>query len=284
MADVFVTGASGFVARNLRSALSSAGTSVISASRTRIPPLSHETVIRTGHYTEDTIPTKITGCRAAIHLIGTGMQTADTAYQDVNHTITQRILDICKKADIPHIIYLSGLGVRYDSPLSYFISKHHAEQNIIKSTLDYTIFRPSYIIGRDDYLTVRLNRQKKKGAIIIPGSGRYLLQPISIQDTIKVIMHAIRTPSRNHILDLVGPQIMSFLQLARTISGPNTPVRHIDIDKAYQHALLDPNPAYRIDDLNIMISGYTGNYDALRRYAGINLQTIQDTLYPGGIP
>ena len=285
MADVFVTGASGFVARNLRSVLSDAGISMISASRTRVSPLLHETTIRTEHYTENTIPSRITGCHTAVHLIGTGTQTADTRYQDINRTITQRILDVCKKADISHIIYLSGLGVRHDSPLSYFISKYQAEQDIIKSKLDYTIFRPSYIIGRDDHLTVLLNRQKQKGAIIIPGSGRYLLQPISIHDTVQVVMHAIGTTApRNHILDLVGPQTMSFLQLARIISGPDTPIRYIDIDTAYRQAILEPDPPYHIDDLNIMVSGYTGDHHDLRKYTGMNFQTIRGALYASRIP
>lgn len=283
MADVFVTGASGFVARNLRNALSESNTSMISASRTSIAPIPHETTIRTRHYTEPTMVSEVAGCQVAVHLAGAGIQTADTTYQSTNHTITQTILDVCKKAGIPHIIYLSGLGTRHGSPLSYFISKYHAEQDIIESKLDYTIFRPSYIIGHDDHLSQTLNRQKRKGAIIIPGSGRYQHQPISIRDTVQAITHAIHGSSRNHILDLVGPQTMSFLQLARTIAGPDTPVRYADIEETYRQAILDDAPPYHIDDLNIMVAGYTGDHDTLQRHTGINFQTIQDALYPGGI-
>lgn len=281
MADVFVTGASGFVARNLRLALSAAYTSVVSASRTHIAPLPHETTSCVTHYTEDTLLEKISRCHTAVHLIGAGAQTDDTTY--TNHIITRHIIHLCRRADIPHIVYLSGLGVKRNSPLSYFISKYNAEQEIIQSKLNYTILRPSYIIGSDDYLTLRLNQQRQKGAIIIPGSGRYPLQPVSIQDTIKVIMHAINHPSGDHIMDLVGPDIISFLHLARIISGPHTHMKHISIAEAYRQAILDDDPPYGIDELNIMISGYTGDHDIIQRHTGIRFQTIQDALCAGSV-
>ena len=261
---VFVTGASGFVARHLRHILSASDIPMISASRTDIQPLPHETTIQIKDYTEDIIP-NITGCKAAVHLVGSD-----------DHIITNRIISLCKKANIPHIIYLSGLGAGH-IPIPYFISKYNAELQIIKSKINYTIFRPSYIIGRDDYLSLNIHRQKKNGAIIIPGSGRYLTQPISIQDTVRTIMHAINH-SQNRILDLVGPQVMSFLHLARIISGPDVSMRYIDMEKAYRQALLHNNPTYQIDDLHIMISGYTGDHNTLKTYTGMPYQTIQDAL------
>ena len=58
------------------------------------------------------------------------------------------IINMCKKAKIKKIIYASGLGVNASSSTGYFISKYRAEQLIINSGLDFSIFRPSYIVGK----------------------------------------------------------------------------------------------------------------------------------------
>src|SRR3989344_4571809 len=89
------------------------------------------------------------------------------------------------------IIYTSGLGVSKNTTLGYFISKYKAERQIIDSKLDYTIFRPSYIVGKGDLFTKYLKKQIKAGQIQIPGSGNYSIQPIYIDDVSKIIFNAI---------------------------------------------------------------------------------------------
>ena len=126
-------------------------------------------------------------CSCFVHLVGTGNETEDESFEEVNVEITRKAIDICKKSKIKKIIYFSGLGVSSKSTSKYFISKFKAERLIIKSGLDYTIFRPSYIIGNDDYLTRNLKKQIKKKKIVIPGTGNYIIQPISIKDTCNVV-------------------------------------------------------------------------------------------------
>ena len=94
---------------------------------------------------------------------------------------------------IKSIFYFSGLGVSKNSTSRYFISKFKAEQIIINSGLNYTIFRPSYIIGKDDYLTKNVQKQIRKNKIVIPGSGKYIIQPIFINDVCKIVYLAIKS-------------------------------------------------------------------------------------------
>ena len=64
--------------------------------------------------------------------------------------------------------------------LSYQILK--SEKNYYEFWFNYTIFRPSYIVGKDDLFTKFLKKQIKIKTIEIPGSGNYSIQPISIND------------------------------------------------------------------------------------------------------
>jgi len=107
-----------------------------------------------------------------IHLIGIGRQSSKSTFEEINLNLTKNVIKACKNAGIKKIIIISGLGVSRSNKSDYFISKYKAEQDIINSGLDYTIFRASYIIGKTDYLTMILSKQMKKGVIIIPGSGK----------------------------------------------------------------------------------------------------------------
>lgn len=276
VAGVFVTGASGFVARNTRKALTEEGFQVVSASRSNFTTLEDEKALITADYTEEYMVSEIRGFEAAIHLVGSGRQTTQNQYQTSNQDTTCNVISLCRMAGIGRIIYLSGLGVSPDTTLGYFISKYKAEQAISESGLEYVIFRPSYIVGNDDHLTENLTRQSKEGGIVVPGSGRYAIQPISIHDVAAVLVRAVTAGSlRNRILDMVGPQTVTFAEYARMFAGPDTPVSHMDMESAYRQAILSEDPRYGVDDLNIMVAGFTGDHTKLLQTTNMKFRTIQ---------
>ncbi|KFM20589.1 NADH dehydrogenase protein, partial [Marine Group I thaumarchaeote SCGC RSA3] len=185
--QVVITGASGFVAKNLRKHLSENNVHLISISRNNFKSFKNETKIISKNYDQKSLLPKIKNSDALIHLIGIGTQSAKTDYESINFQLTQKIVNLSKKAKIKKIIYTSGLGVSSDASLGYFISKFKAEQSIINSKINYTIFRPSYIVGKDDLFTKYLKKSIKKNKIIVPGSGKYFIQPIFINDVTKLI-------------------------------------------------------------------------------------------------
>src|SRR5690348_11923118 len=178
-----ITGANGFVGKNIGKALAKKGITVVGIVRkNNVTSINFGNIIVSKDLSEKHLPSKLRGCHVLLHFIGQGKQTVDSDYQKVNVGLTKNAISLCKKAKIKKIIYISGLGVNKDTAFGYFISKFQAEQEIINSGLDYTIFRASYIIGKDDSLSDFLFKQMKKGAVMIPGSGKYRLQPIFIGD------------------------------------------------------------------------------------------------------
>lgn len=286
MAGVFVTGASGFVARNIRRALVDDGFEVVSASRRSFEAFGDEIALTTADYTGDGIPEHIGGFDAAIHLVGSGRQTYQSQYRTANLDVTDNVIRLCQRAGVRRIIYLSGLGVSPDATLCYFISKYQAEQAIIGSGLEYAIFRPSYIIGKDDYLTRNLARQASDGSVVVPGSGRYAIQPISIDDVVRVLERAVSAESlRNSILDMVGPQPITFREYVEAFAGRDVSVSYMDMESAYREAILSKDPRYDVDDLNILVAGFVGDHDGLRRATGIaEFRTAQMMLEAGCRP
>ncbi len=265
--SVVITGANGFVGRNVGMFLSKNGFSTIGLVR-KGRTVSFGKTITTGALSEPGLASKIRGSGSMLHFIGQGKQTVDADYGSVNVSLATNAVALCKKAKLKKIIYISGLGVAKSSTLGYFISKYKAEQEIIHSGLDYTIFRASYIIGRGDPLSQNLQQQMKKNQIIIPGSGNYRFQPIFIDDVSRVIIKALSEKKfSNKIIDLVGPQVVSYNTFVKEfLHGKKIKVKKIDFESVYHDALHNKG-LFGVDDLGIMAGDYIGNHKKLASLA-----------------
>jgi NADH dehydrogenase len=281
---VAMTGANGFVGKNVGKALVKKGISVVGIIRKgKGSSIIFGDVVTSEDLSENYLNSKLHGCSTLLHFIGRGKQTVDSDYQKVNVGITKNAIKLCKKAKIKKIIYISGLGVSKDATFGYFISKFQAEQEIINSGLDYTIFRASYIIGKDDSLSNFLFKQMKKGKMMVPGSGKYRLQPIFVGDVTEVIFQSITQKKfSNKIIDLVGPKIITFNDYIRDfLQGKKIPIKNINLENAYHAALNNSKTNFGIDDLNILIGDYVGNHKKLKSMSGIEFKTHKAVLETG---
>ena len=273
---IVITGANGFVAKHLRKYLSKKNIELISISRNDFKKFKNESKIISKNYEKVTFLQKIKNSDALIHLVGIGKQSVNVDYNTINVELTKNIVNLCKKAKIKKIVYTSGLGVSSNSSTGYFISKYHAEKIIINSGLNYTIFRPSYIVGKDDHFTKYLKKQIKHGEIKIPGSGNYFIQPIYIDDVIEIIFQSItQSKFRNKIIDLIGPNNITFKQYVQLFSkGTKTNIKKIDLENAYHVAITNTKSDFGVDDLNILIGNFKGNYQKLRKLTEIEFHSL----------
>jgi len=281
--QIVITGASGFVARNLRKYLSEKNIKLISISRNNFKQFKNELKIVSKNYDEKSLLPKIQNSDAIVHLVGIGKQSIKTDYDVVNVEFTKHIVNLSKKAKINKFIFLSGLGVSPNTSLGYFISKYKAERLIVNSGLNYTIFRPSYIVGKNDLFTKFLKKQIKKGKIEIPGSGTYSIQPIYINDVMKIIFQSVlQTKFRNKIIDLVGPDYITFEQYVKLFSkGTKTSIKKINLEDVYHTAITNSKSNFGVDDLNILIAGFKGNHNKLRKITEMKFQSVMELLKSG---
>ena len=279
ISTITITGANGFVAKNLRNFLSKNHIKVIAIARKTFQKHHTETVVYSKTLLEKGLQNKLRNCDALVHLIGIGKQSSKYNFED-NVDLTKNMIKTCKKSGIKKIVYISGLGVTKNSRSDYFISKYKAEQEIINSGLDYTIFRPSYIVGKKDYLSKFILKQIKKGIVIIPGSGKYHLQPIFVEDVAKIILESISEKKfSNKILDLVGPEIIKFEDFVRYfVKNKKTKIQKINLESIYHDALHNPKSVYDLDSLNLLIGDYTGNLKQLQKTSNVKLRLIKDIL------
>ena len=259
---VIVSGAKGFVGKNLRKFLSKNKITSIPLSRNNFKKNQFPSLKNASHF---------------VHLAGIGSESIDQdSFAKVNIELTKTVINLCKKNNVENIIYFSGLGVSKNSRSSYFISKFNAEQLIKKSGLQYTIFRPSYILGADDYLTKNISKQILKKQILIPGSGNFILQPISIDDVCSCINITLHSPKfLNKTIDLVGPKKILFKNIIKKSVSSKIKIKKIDLELAYQKALNDINFEYSVEDLNILVGNYVGNQKKLQNLYDFKFKNVE---------
>jgi len=276
--SVVISGSNGFVGRNVGLFLQNNGFQTISLVR-KGKAVNFGKVITTENLSEDTLASKIKGAGAFLHFIGQGRQTVDSDYDTVNVSLAKNAVALCKKAKIKKIIYISGLGVDKNTTLGYFISKYKAEQEIIYSGLDYTIFRASYIIGDNDPLSENLQQQIKKREMIIPGSGNYRFQPIFVYDVADIMIQSMTGKKfSNKIIDLVGPEIVSYgIFVKKFLQGRKIKIKKINFERVYHDALHNKGP-FGVDDLSIMAGDYIGDHKKLASLSKMRFTRYDEVL------
>ena len=278
--DIAITCANGFVGKNLRNFLHKKKINVLGISRKNFRKHSSEVKITSTNLLESKLQTKLKNYDVLVHLIGIGRESPKSTFEEINLNLTKNVIKACKNAGIKKIIFISGLGVSKNNQSDYFISKYNAEREIINSGLDYTIFRASYIMGKTDYLTKALSMQMKKGTIIIPGSGKYRLQPIFVLDVAKIILEAILEKKfSKKIIDLVGPQKISFEDFVKLFTkNTRVKIKKINLDDAYDEAKRNTKAVYGLESLNILVGDYTSDGKQLQKLSNVKLTTVREFL------
>ena len=277
---IVITGANGFVGKNLRNFLHKKKINVLGISRKNFRKHASEVKIISTNILDPKLQTKLKNYDALVHLIGIGRQSPESTFKEINLNLTKNVIKACKNAGIKKIIFISGLGVSKNNQSDYFVSKYMAEREIMNSGLDYTIFRASYIMGKTDHLTKILSIQIKKGIIVIPGSGKYRLQPIFVLDVAKIILEAVLEKKfSKKILDLAGPQKISFEDFVN-LFAKNTKIKiqKIDLESAYNEAKCNPRSIYSLESLNILVGDYTSDVKQLQKLSNVKLTTVREFL------
>jgi NADH dehydrogenase len=216
-----VTGASGFVGRQLVAAGRAAGWEAVGVARSassaaRVSAAGGRAVVVPDLHDVAALAGAFAGADAVAHLAHIGAERGGDTYEAVNVEGTRRAAMAAKAAGVPRIACFSGLGVaRYGmaprTTSRYFLSKMEAEVVLFRSGLEVAVFRPSYIVGPGDGLTKMLLEDLARGVVERPGDGRYRMQPVAVADAAGAVLAFGGGATGGHrVFDLVGPEPVAF--------------------------------------------------------------------------
>jgi uncharacterized protein YbjT (DUF2867 family) len=131
------------------------------------------------------------GVDLVIDLVGIIKEKGDFTFEKVHVAGTKNLVEEARRAGIKHIFYQSSLGASTDSSSHFLRTKAEAEEIVKTSGIEYTIFRPSVIVGERDGFTEKLKTLIQMGPVVpVPGDGNSRFQPIYVHDWARCLLIA----------------------------------------------------------------------------------------------
>ncbi len=225
---VFITGVTGYVGRPVAEAILEAGYEVRCLVRTNSSRSFSESDLEfvEGDITDnESLRGKMDGCDVLVHLVGIikEIPQKNVTMKRIHVDGTRNIIEEAKRAGIKRILHMSALGARGNAFSRYHQSKWEAEQLVVDSGLNYTIFRPSVIFGRGgpgpNFIAQMIDLIKTAPVIPVIGDGSFLLQPVSVQTIAQGFVAALEQPIADHNrYEVGGPEQRSYLRIIEDIA------------------------------------------------------------------
>lgn len=166
-------------------------------------------------------PAVLEGCDACIHLVGIirAYPSKGITFKKVHVDGTAHVLQAAKAAHVRRLLHMSALGTRPDAQTAYHRSKFEAEQLVRSSELDWTIFRPSLIIGEKGEFIEMLAGMVRKVFVPMIGLGDKRFQPVSVQNVCEGFVRSLETPQSVHeVYEVGGSDILTFSHMLDILS------------------------------------------------------------------
>ena len=254
MAHLFLTGGSGFVGRALLARLlirpaTDVTCLVRDPARLVVPAgIAPPRQARGDLGDVEALSTAMRGCDMVLHLAASTGKATAAAHQQANTRGTRALLEAATRAGVPRFIYVSTIAAGFPDQrfYPYAASKAAAEVAVRESELDWTIIRPTIVLGPGSPIGVAFGKLAGGPAVMVFGDGTARVQPIDVGDLADVLVAVLDNATVSHdTIDAGGPEAISFEELLRRVRqrvrGSRSPVLHLPLTPLrYLLAALEP--------------------------------------------
>jgi NADH dehydrogenase len=279
---ILVTGGTGFVGRHLVRRLCAAGEAVRCLVRPGSPGLewldSHPVEVVTGHLLDaDALAAACQRARRIIHLAAPIHEGRDAMVERVHREGMALLLEGARAARVERFLMVSPLGTGSSSGLSFLRSRGWAEDQLRESGVPFVILQSSLMFGLGDRLISGMIRLlQRTGLLLIPGTGKTMLQPIWVGDVVSCLVRALQDEEAlDRTIPIGGPQHLSYEEIADQVGKMlNIPRVKVHLSRravAWMARLLESlglNPFLGYRHLELLEVGTITALDAVKRSFG----------------
>jgi NADH dehydrogenase len=154
-----------------------------------------------------------------VHLVATPPFSGDATVERVMIGGTNHLVSAAEEAEVGRFVLMSALGTSEDTKgiAPYYRAKWTMEQRVEASPVAHTIFRPSFIFGRDGGILEGLVRATRLSPVT-PLIGTRRLQPIWVDDVARFYAGALELgKTANGTWEIAGPDAVDWDELAERI-------------------------------------------------------------------
>jgi len=161
------------------------------------------------------------GADAVIHLVAI-IAGRPEEFEEVMTRGTESLLAAAEQASIRRFVLMSALGTTEATKelTPYYRAKWSMEEAVRGAPFEHTIFRPSFVFGRDGGVLptfVRLVRWSPVTPVVGPGTQR--IQPIWVDDVASYFAKAIDLPgAAGKTFEIGGPDVVTWDELYSRIA------------------------------------------------------------------
>lgn len=218
---LLLTGATGFIGRNLLKKLIHEGIMVrcLVRDKNKIAENDKIEIIQGDISDKNILDTAMRNVDIIIHLAGVIKSSNPDEFMDVNVKGTENLIAAGIKNKVHKIIHVSSLDATLDITNIYGKTKAVSENIVKDSSMDYVILRPALIYGRGSKIFDMLAAWIGKYPFIpVVGDGAGKLQPVYVDDICAIIVKLARSNVKNKIYYLAGEQKISLNELIDKIA------------------------------------------------------------------
>lgn len=167
------------------------------------------------------------GVQAVLHMAALILSNHKEQFFKVNVEGTGHLLKICQQNSVEHFVLISSASVAYKNHTAYAQSKVAAEQLVCTSNMNWSIVRPTLLVGSGGGREYQIFRKYcqfwgKTGFLPLPGGGGARKQPILVADVAGALAQLFANPlapKAGKTYFLAGPKEHTLAEMGRALVG-----------------------------------------------------------------
>jgi uncharacterized protein YbjT (DUF2867 family) len=163
----------------------------------------------------------VEGCQAVVHLVAI-RRGSQEEFERVMSQATRDLVAAARDAGVQRFVLMSAAGTSEQTAavVPYFRAKWEMENAVRESGLEFTIFRPSFVFGRDGGALPLFVKQVRYSPVTpVIGAGLSRIQPIWVEDVAAYFAAGVEKPeAANRSFDLGGPNVVTWNELYERIA------------------------------------------------------------------
>jgi len=226
--SILITGGSGFVGRTLIKGLDFSDFEhvYLLTPEEEIPILFNQlpsnAIIIRGDITDSSVYEEIPdGIDTLLHMAAITGKALESEYDKVNYKAFKNLVEKGINKGLRRVLFISTIAVKFKKRNRYFysFSKENAEKYLSDSGVDFSIIRPTMILGEGSPVFKGFSMFAGLPLIPLFGGGKTIIQPIHIDNVCDSIISILKNLDfKNKTYDIGGPDRLSIKQFLKKIS------------------------------------------------------------------